>query len=160
MKKMILLAIVLAFSKCGNKYVLEQNSVLKFKEANYKSWSSGVRNGGAGYSIYITLEDTLDTEKNKISLEGIYFKKKYAKLKFQGNNKFQGNIISKKSTISQGGETLFNEKVKKESESKKDEIKIPFELKANEAVIAYTEKGKEKFIKIKLNKKQSIQFPM
>ncbi len=150
----VILITVLVFSSCNNKYLLEQNSVLKFKESYYKSWSSGVRNGGSGYTVILMLEDNLSKTTTNVTLEGIYFKDKYAKLKNQNNNKYQANIIAKKNTISNGDTFALAQ----EKEQIKEEI--PFALEGNEAVVSYLEKGKQKYLKIVLQKSKKIQFPM
>ena len=150
----VILITVLVFSSCNNKYLLEQNSVLKFKESYYKSWSSGVRNGGSGYTVVLMLEDNLSKTTTNVTLEGIYFKDKYTKLKNQNNNKYQANIIAKKNTISNGDTFALVQ----EKEQIKEEI--PFALEGNEAVVSYLEKGKQKYLKIVLQKSKKIQFPM
>jgi hypothetical protein len=150
----VILITVLVFSSCNNKYLLEQNSVLKFKESYYKSWSSGVRNGGSGYTVILMLEDNLSKTTTNVTLEGIYFKDKYTKLKNQNNNKYQANIIAKKNTISNGDTFALVQ----EKEQIKEEI--PFALEGNEAVVSYLEKGKQKYLKIVLQKSKKIQFPM
>lgn len=127
------------FLGCANTYKLEKKSELNFKESYYKNWSSGIKEGGAGFSIYLFLDNSVN-DKN-IVVEGIYFKGKFTNLKDQGKGKFQGFI--------------------KESDSKKtNELEIPFKLDNNEAVVSYSAEGKLKYVKIVLAKKSTMDFPM
>ena len=138
MSKTNLLMFFLAsiFLGCANTYKLEKKSELNFTESYYKNWSSGVKDGGSGFNIYLSLDNS-NNDKN-IKIEGIYFKEKYTNLKPQGDNKFQGFI---KDGVS-------------------NEVEIPFKLKENEAVISYLVKEKLKYVKINLTKKSTMDFPM
>lgn len=152
MKKLIFLSIVFTFFECGNKYVLEKKSKLNFGNSYYNSWSSGVKNGGSGFNIFLNLDDDVDLVKDEIVIKGIYFKNKYATLKNHGNNKYQG-FIGSKGKILIGDETLRVKKDKKEEE-------IPFKLEKNEAVISYSEKSIQKYLKLTLEEKKIKDFPM
>lgn len=134
--------LVSIFFGCANTYKLEKKVELNFTESYYKNWYSPIKDGGSGFSIYLSL-DTTNQDKNS-KIEGIYFKEKYATLKDQGANKFQAFI-----------------KQDNESESQKlikDEI--PFKLKNNEAVVSYLVNKKQKYVKIILSKKKTMDFPM
>ena len=156
MSKTNLLMFFLAsiFLGCANTYKLEKKSELNFTESYYKNWSSGVKDGGSGFNIYLSLDKNVDLLKNHTVIKGIYFKEKYASIKAQGENKFQafvkdGSIVN-----------VIVEKGKKEIVETKEDEKIPFELKENEAVISYLVNDKNKYVKIILNEKKTMDFPM
>ena len=76
-----ILFLLLTSIGCSNQLNLEKHTDLVFKESYYQSWVSGVKGGGSGLIIFLTLGDS--SSKN-IQLEGIYFKdpyKLYLKLK-------------------------------------------------------------------------------
>ena len=75
---------------CSNQLNLEKHTDLVFKESYYQSWVSGVKGGGSGLIIFLTLGDS--SSKN-IQLEGIYFKDKYSKLTSKSDLKYQCTIL-------------------------------------------------------------------
>ena len=152
--KFLSFLVIAVIMGCANTYKLEKKSNLNFTESYFKSWSSGVKDGGSGYSIFLLLDKNFDLKNNKTEIKGIYFKEKYASIKAQGENKFQafvkdGSIVN-----------VIVEKGKKEIVETKDDEKIPFELKENEAVISYLVNDKNKYVKIILNEKKTMDFPM
>lgn len=152
--KFLSFLVIAVIMGCANAYKLEKKSNLNFTESYFKSWSSGVKDGGSGYSIFLFLDKNFDLKNNKTEIKGIYFKEKYASIKAQGENKFQafvkdGSIVN-----------VIVEKGKKETVETKEDEKIPFELKENEAVISYLVNDKNKYVKIILNEKKTMDFPM
>ena len=152
--KFLSFLVIAVIMGCANAYKLEKKSNLNFTESYFKSWSSGVKDGGSGYSIFLFLDKNFDLKNNKTEIKGIYFKEKYASIKAQGENKFQafvkdGSIVN-----------VIVEKGKKEIVETKEDEKIPFELKENEAVISYLVNDKNKYVKIILNEKKTMDFPM
>ena len=139
---------------CANTYKLEKKSTLNFTESYFKSWSSGVKDGGSGYSIFLLLDKNFDLKNNNTEIKGIYFKEKYAQIKGQGQNKFQAFIKEG------SGVDIIAEKGKKELVEIKNDEKFPFELKENEAVINYLVNDKNKYVKITLSKRKTMDFPM
>lgn len=152
MKSLIFVFIFTIFSACkslGNQYVIEKSPHLNLEETYYQKYTSGVKGGGSGYSIFIFADAT----KN-IVIEGVFFRKRYSKLKFHGAKKYQAFIKN-----NQNLEPNVNE-----SETRKKEItaeeKIPFDLNRDEAVISYFENNTKKFMKVILTKKDSNEVPM
>ncbi|SDS33749.1 hypothetical protein SAMN05216503_2735 [Polaribacter sp. KT25b] len=140
---------------CANSYKLEKKSILSFNESYYSPWSSGVKGGGSGYHVYLLIDENINLIDKNIKIEGVYFKGKFANLKLQELNKYQAFIREN----SNSDMLEFENNLKNKTEETKTE-KIPFVLKDNEAVISYVTKGKNKYVKIKLNKKQTKGFPM
>ena len=151
------LAFLISCSSQKNKYVLESKSKLNFSEAYYQEWTSGIKGGGSGTSIYLIKKESSD----EISIEGIYFNGKYSKLKYQGNNKYQGFIRNTKNIESWDDlEINLLEKEPTVKEEKSTDKKIPFTLNKGEAVISYTKNKKQKYLKIIIEKKEMLEYPM
>ena len=152
--KFLSFLVIAVIMGCANAYKLEKKSNLNFTESYFKSWSSGVKDGGSGYSIFLFLDKNFDLKNNKTEIKGIYFKEKYAQIKGQGQNKFQAFIKEG------SGVDIIAEKGKKELVEIKNDEKFPFELKENEAVINYLVNDKNKYVKIVLSKRKTMDFPM
>lgn len=143
------------FLGCANTYKLEKTSDFNFSESYYSSWSSGIREGGSGFNIFLTMEENSKFNDGNNKLEGIYFKGKYVKLKYQGLDKYQAFIKeNNNSDILKFEDYPINKTVATKQE------KIPFILKDNEAVIHYLINNKQHYIKTILTKKKTIDFPM
>ena len=145
---------------CGNKYQIEKQSVLDFSESYYQRWTAGVKGGGSGINIFLTLKPEVNLDDKNIQVEGIYFKEFYTELQFYPPTKFQGAIKTKGNSkdafeLLQGGSA--NNESNKDDEKK---VEIPFQLENNEAVISYKEKGVQRYFKITLAKKTMMNQPM
>lgn len=154
MKQLFLITVTSLFFCCKSTktdFSIEKKPTPVLTNGYYRSWVSGVKGGGAGYSIFLFFE-----ENSSISIQGIYFKNKYAKIKFHGNNKYQAFIKSNQNReqITFDGEAEVVVKQKPIVEQ------IPFELSKDEAVISYLEKENLKFIKVVLSKKENESLPM
>ena len=57
-RKEFVFFLILISVGCSNKINLEKNSRLVFEESYYQSWVAGVRGGGSGLNIYLTLENS------------------------------------------------------------------------------------------------------
>lgn len=154
MKTLFSLLLVVTFVSCSgtkSKYQIEKEALVSFSEATYQKWDSPVKGGGAGMNITLMQEST----EEDVKIQGIYFLEKYAVLKSQGNGKFQGYIETKANTQE---EDSYKGSENQNSKVETVEEQFPFQLEANEAVISFLHKGKLKYNKIKLQKKeQSIQ---
>ena len=142
---------------CSNKLSLESQDKMKVKESYFEEWTAGVRGGGSGLNIYIILEDDYDIESKSIDLQGIYFQNKYCELKKASKNKYQGFIKTKGNT--QTIEPNLNDQ-KDPKKEEATEVDAPFKLDKDEAVIRFTEKGKTKYYKLNLQRKELTSLPM
>ena len=140
---------------CANTYKLEKKSILNFNESYYSLWSSGVKGGGSGFSIYLMMDKNSNLDKKDVKIQGIYFKEKYTTLKYQELGKYQAFIKAD----SNSDKLELESNIKDEKVEVKNE-KIPFVLKDNEAVVSYLIKEKLKYVKIELTKKKTMDFPM
>lgn len=146
-----ILFLLLASIGCSNQFKLDKKFPFVFKESYYQSWVAGVRGGGSGITIFLTLEQ--GAANSSLQIEGIYFKEKYCKLKNKGENKYLGNIVTdqnQKTTILESSP----------STDEKETKKIPFVLRGNEAVLVYLENKKKKYAKVTLYKKEMEALPM
>ena len=141
---------------CASKYNLEPNTIINTKESYYTEWSSPVRDGGSGYSIYIVLDKKLDLNTIQIEIQGVYFQDKYSALKYQKLRLYQGFIKNKSSS------STFEMDGEMRPPSDKEDVNedIPFKLTGQEAVIVYKVKKVLKYIKIGLHKKETLEVPM
>ena len=145
-----ILFLLLTSIGCSNQLNLEKHTDLVFKESYYQSWVSGVKGGGSGLIIFLTLGDS--SSKN-IQLEGIYFKDKYCKLTSKSDLKYQCTILK-----NENRET--NSFIKPIENSTKEIEKIPFMIQGDEAVVEYLENKKRRYFKISLLWKKSERVPM
>lgn len=136
---------------CSNQFKLEKNSSLTVKEFHYQEWVSGLKGGGAGYNIFLLLDK--NSMNSDFQIQGLYFREKYCKLKSQGDSKYQGFIKTSENIIPNISDNSV-------SVDKSEDEKIPFSLEKNNAVLSFTENGKQKYVKLKLNKKKNQYFPM
>lgn len=141
---------------CASKFSLELNSFINTNESYYTVWNPPIKEGGSGYSVYIVLDEKTGLNMKQIELQGIYFKDTYSALKYQKPRLYQGFIKNKASidTFEMEG-ALRNQTGKKEVTEE-----IPFKLTGQEAVIVYKVKSVEKYIKIELRKKETLELPM
>ena len=131
---------------CSNKMKLEKDINFEIESAEYQTIISGVKGGGSFTKIFLKLNKI-----GSISIDGIYYKKKYAELKNEKNN-FSAQF---KDTLNNEGLFPVNENTsQKEDEiSTTSDLEFNLQLKIDEAVLYYTEKGKKKYYKLKLTKK-------
>lgn len=149
-KNGFLLFLMLLSLGCSNQYKFKKNPNLVFEESYYESWVSGVKGGGSGLNIHLTLEKKL---KENIQIEGIYFKQKYCKLNIQKEKKYSGYILTSQNRDSNSEEAP---KVTDEKET----TNVPFTLEGNEAVVVYIENKKRSYLKLTLREKHMETLPM
>ena len=142
---------------CASKFNPESNTFINSTESYYTLWSSPIRDGGSGYSIYVVLDEKQDINTKHIEIQGIYFKDKYCTLKYQKQHLYQGFIKNKATNTT----TLQMEgALKPQPEKEVVTEDIPFKLTGQEAVIVYKLKNVLKHVKIELRKKQTLEVPM
>lgn len=145
--------ILILMSSCGsNKIKLEDHPLINITEAYYTKWVSGVKGGGAGLNVHLSI-DKGDIDKELI---GLYYRKNYTSLKFNKPNIYTGFIRTSKKE-----ETNLDLPVKKENIKLRveKEYKLPFSIKENEAIVVALINKKKKYFIIAINKKQTLDFP-
>ncbi|ARV16018.1 hypothetical protein [Polaribacter sp. SA4-12] len=140
---------------CANTYKLEKKPVLSFTDSSYSSWSSGVKGGGSGFSVFLKMDESDTLDDKKIELKGVYFKDKYASLKLQGLGSYQAFFKNKSNS-----DRFVSDAQKDHKKEVSKEEKIPFVLNENEAVVSCLINGKQKYIKVVLTKKKTRGVPM
>jgi len=141
---------------CASKFNPESKTVINTTESYYTLWSSPIRDGGSGYSIYVVLDEKQDINTKHIEVQGIYFKDKYCTLKYQKQHLYQGFIKNKSNNNTLEMEGDLNPQSIKEDVAED----IPFKLTGQEAVVVYKLKNVLKHVKIELRKKQTLEVPM
>lgn len=145
-KKIIFFLASALLLSCGSKKIkLEKNSLVKFEKAFYSKYNSGIKSGNSGVNIHLTSQNKGD----EINLKGIYFKKGYSDLKYESPNIYTAFVVT--SYGKKDGENFYKNKEK--MDKSKEEIKFPFPIEDNEAVLVCTIKEKKKYFKILLEKK-------
>ena len=110
-----------------------------------EDWIAGVEGGGSGTNLFIPVESGRD-----ILLDSVYFRNKVVKPKRIQRDNYLVYIGRFKKSSNQPKDMILHEDPKKEFGNTPPELKttIPFSLKANEAVVSFSEKGKTKYYKI------------
>ena len=138
------------FKRERESFVLTQNTPFTIKNSYYQNWVAGVKEGGSGLNIYITIDDIL---------EGVILKEFY----------FQGNIFEVKSSKNSVFVGYYKNETEKDfimdSNSTKETANIPpkrfpFKLENNEVVLSYEYHNKMYYYKISnMEEKQIIAYP-
>lgn len=154
---MLILTILLCVS-CSNKnkYRLEKRTVLNLKETYFQEWTAGAVGAGSGYSVFIVVDELANMEA--IALKGIYFKNQYAEFQNKEVHIYTASI-SGDANLDTTDSMVANKQSENDITNEKNNF--PFELKEDEAVIAYTDKkSRIKYYKVVLSKKESPGIPM
>lgn len=121
----------LFFMQCSSSQKLEEKPSFKTESAYFQSWVAGVRDGGSGINVFIPIT----SELKNLKLDSLYFREQKVALttKPYKPNLYIGRIF-----------TIGNQK----KNYKLKTIKMPFDLKENDAVVSYQENDKTKYFKI------------
>jgi len=147
--------ILLLSGCCGARtekglYSITQNTPFTIEDIYSQNWVAGVKGGGSGTSIYITIKNI---EPGTIINE-IYFRNKIVKVEKSTQNVFIGYFNTKNNR-----DVIMDSNAVKEAENSPPK-RFPFKLAENEAVLSYIFKGKEYFCKVsKIAKKKIQAFP-
>ncbi|WP_299115520.1 hypothetical protein [uncultured Winogradskyella sp.] len=128
---------------------LEKEAPTIFGEVYCQSWVAGVKGGGSGTNIFI------ETLKDDIVLDSVYFRGKTSKLTTKPTNKqlFIGRFLSTSNT------EKFN--FKENTDDKAIDGNSPFELENNECVVSYIKDGKTRYYKLSnIIERQTDALPM
>ena len=151
MKSFFYLFILLGLASCKSTK-FDNNPPFKVTEATYNYWTGG-QQGVSGIRIKINYE-----ANSEISFDKVYFENKEGtidKYSDDGKTYIVGNISTSKP---RGDDLVLDVDSKKEINNKLPEMKIPFELEKNEAIISYTYNGETKYFKLKNIKQTESKF--
>lgn len=151
----LMLFIMSSFSQCKSIQTLQDERPLEIGEVYYQHWVAGVKGGGSGVNLFIPIE----SNKNDIVLDSVYFKGKQVKLEFKNNTMYVGRFASK---VNQKKGIIMSSDPLAEYGNPVPEIpkKIPFKLEDSECVISYKKGSKTLYFKISnIIKKESENYP-
>jgi len=148
--------ILFGLSSCaGGKdtgYSFDQEPPFTLGSVYYQDWVAGVREGGSGTNIYITIDSYADD----VVIMDIYFRNKKLKAQNSPQNLDQYVGYFKKQTKP---DIIMDSDPVKESQNIPPES-FPFQLEEDEAVLSYLHKEEVKFFKIsKMEQKPMIAYP-
>ncbi|MBT8262808.1 MAG: hypothetical protein KJO05_08300 [Bacteroidia bacterium] len=150
--------IIILFAQCGGgktengKPQLDQNPPFKILDAYYQDWVAGIPEGGSGTNIYISLGDISED----VVIDKIYFRKMIsdAKLSPQTKNQYIGYFRK-----DQRQDIIMDIDPVKEAQNIPREP-FPFELKDDEAVIAYRHENEMKYTRVSdLRMEELLAYP-
>lgn len=139
----------------SNKIVLQENPAFEVAEASFQKWFGGTQEAGKG--IHFTLIFSEISEE--VLIKKIYFRGKEEILKQnpQNSNEYQATFVDKPKE-----DVVLDSNPVKEMDNPRPSLvsEIPFELKANEAVIQYQKGRKTFYYKIEnLTEKDAVAYP-
>jgi len=152
----LLSVILFSLSSCaGGKetgFSFDQEPPFTLGDVFYQDWVAGVRKGGSGTNIYITIDSYADD----VVIMDIYFRNK--KLKAQNSPQNRDQYIGYHKNQPKPNIIMDIDPVK-ESQNIPPES-FPFQLEEDEAVLSYLHNEEVKFLKIsKMEQKPMIAYP-
>ena len=145
---------VIGISGCagGKDYLLEQNPPFTVSSAYFQKWVAGIKEGGSGTKVHITIENI----KEEISVKEIFFGDRILSA-HRHPQKIDSYSSDFKDEARQ--DVVMDGDAVKESQNTPPE-KSPFSLGKNEAILSYTIKGEMHYYKISnLEEKPLIAYP-
>lgn len=138
--------IMVSFSNCSTAQKLQKETPFVIGEVFSEKWVAGVEGGGAGTNVFIPVSKT---NKNLV-LDSLYFQGKAVKLEKKDNKNGLLYIGRFASNINQKEDIIMHEDPKKEYGNKPSvpQVKMPFEIKENEAIVSYKVNDATKYFKI------------
>ncbi|MDY8138724.1 hypothetical protein [Aquimarina sp. 2201CG5-10] len=155
MARIAVFAIIVGLTQCATSQKIDEAAPIEIKGAYFQNWVAGIQGGGSGVLIYIPVE-----EKSDVQLDYVYFNNKKINLERKPN---EPAYVGRYTNPGEKRDLVMSGDSKEEftNEPPKIEEKIPFELKENECIIAYTKSGKTGFFKLdKLPEKELQAYPM
>jgi hypothetical protein len=148
--------ILFGLSSCaGGKetgFSFDQEPPFTLGDVYYQDWVAGVRKGGSGTNIYITIDSYVD----EVVIMDIYFRNKKLKAQnsYQNRDQYVGYLKNQP-----GPDIIMDIDPVKESQNIPPES-FPFQLEEDEAVLSYLHNEEVKFLKIsKMEQKPMIAYP-
>ena len=148
-------AMLIFMISCASSQKLQEEAPVTITEPYFQKWMAGVKEGGSGLDIYIPV-----AENNEVVLTDAYFKGKKIPLSFNSEeNVYEGHYKYPKNT-KKGMVMSSDPKEEYGNPVPVLEAKIPFDLKGNECVIAYTKDNKQSYFKLDtLQEKETLAYP-
>lgn len=143
------------FLNCSTAQKIQKSIPMTFGEVYYQHWVAGVQGGGSGINLFINV----NSNKNNIILDSIYFQSDVAKLEPVNSSLFVGRF---KTEANQTKDFVMSSNPKEEYGNTVQSTKkhIPFNLKDNQCVLSYKEGDKIKYFMIEdIKKKKLLAYP-
>lgn len=146
---------IFAISCNSNKNVFQENPPFEVAEASFQKWFGGTQEAGKGIHVNLSFSEISE----EVLIKKIYFRGKEEILKQnpQNSNEYLATFVDKPKE-----DVVLDSNPVKEMDNPRPSLVlvIPFELKANEAVIQY-KKGKKTFYhKIEnISEKDEVAYP-
>jgi len=154
-----LCSILIVFTQCASGQKIDKVAPVALKQPYFQNWVAGIEGGGAGFMVYLPMDENSD-----VKLEEVYFKGKNVKLKRKPNEAVYVGRYTDPKTLRKDPDLTMSGDSKEEFKNKPPgevETKIPFELSGNECIIVYTKGDKKGYFRIdKLQEKQMQAYPM
>ena len=163
----LLLSVVVltSFTRCSslkktntidsNKDILKLDNKASFalSQTYYQNWVAGVKGGGSGIHMYITVE----SNKNNVVFDSAYFRGYQAKLELSK----MGYIASFKTAANNKKDIIMSNKLNAEYGNQVYEKQdFPFDIKEDQCVISYIENNTKKYLLVEnLIEKRRVLYP-
>ncbi|MFB9051952.1 hypothetical protein ACFFVB_02560 [Formosa undariae] len=134
--------LVCSITNCASQK-FEKEVPFSIDEVYVQHWNSGVKMGGSGTNIFVSLKDNLPSS---ISLDSIYFGTNQLKLIQDSHNPllFMGRQIDR----SKRNDAPISAVVMPKNETKEIVVQPKFQLLKNECVIGFKQLGKVNYFKL------------
>lgn len=135
--------VLMSLLACSSTRKIQNKVPFTLGEAYYQHWNSGVKGGGSGVNLFISMK----SNPQNIILDSVYFKGRGVKLELKNDTIFIGRFKKK---TNQKPDIIMSNEPYAEYGNKLPELseKPPFELKANECVVSFRIKNKIAYYKI------------
>lgn len=154
--KLITISIItISFSNCSSVKKMQDKAPFSFDEVYYQHWVAGVRGGGSGVNVFISLKSNPDN----IELDSIYFRGQQSKVEISNEKLIIGRFLTK---ANQKEDIIMSSEPHAEYGNKAPELpkNTPFSLKDDECVISYKQGETTKYYKISnMLRKPSPHYP-
>lgn len=138
----------------SNKPAFEENPPFVIQEAFYQYWLAGVQEAGRGIQLELTFE-SIDPETTP---DYLYFRGQKLTLT---QDKFSKKTFRASIKFPEKEDTILDANPAMEMNNPRPTLNndFPFELKPDEAVIAYAKSNKTRHFKVTLTKREAMAFP-
>lgn len=146
---------IFIFSCNSNKMVLQENPPFNIVEASFQKWFGGTPEAGKGIHFNVKFSSISEA----LLIEKIYFRGKEEILKQNSKNpnEYLATYVDKPKE-----DVVLDSNLTKEMNNPRPSLvsEIPFELKANEAVIQYQKGTKTFYYKMEnITEKEGVAYP-
>jgi hypothetical protein len=155
MTRLIFILIGIFIVSCNsNKPVFQENPPFTLQQASYQYWLAGVQEAGRGIHIELNFEEI----QQGVKVENIYFRGQKHILIQDKNDR---NTFRASYTFPQKEDVILDSDSVMEMNNPRPTLdnEFPFQLKPEEAVIAYSKNGKTVHHKLTLTKREAVAYP-